>query len=73
MRGESKERNTFWRVVSQIAVERFNMQEVFNMQSTVRLTAVESLGMGNLFTYTYIIIIILFVVNVNYIDQIIHI
>ena len=49
------------------------MQEVFNMQSTVRLTAVESLGMGNLFTYTYIIIIILFVVNVNYIDQIIHI
>ena len=36
----------FWRVVSQIAVEKFNMQEVFNMQSTVRLTAVENLGMS---------------------------
>ena len=51
VRGDSKEKNTFWRAVSQIAVERFNMQEVFNMQSTVRLTAVESLGMFQLTIY----------------------
>ena len=44
VRGDSREKHTFWRVVSQIAVEKFNMKEVFNMQSTVRLTAVENLG-----------------------------
>ncbi|XP_003385198.1 PREDICTED: uncharacterized protein LOC100641882 [Amphimedon queenslandica] len=44
IRGDSKEKHTFWRTVRQIAVEKFNMQEVFNMQSTVRLTAVENLG-----------------------------
>lgn len=44
IRGESPDKNAFWRVVSQIAVEKFNMQEVFNMKSTVRLTAIEKLG-----------------------------
>lgn len=43
IRGDSPEKNAFWRVVSQIAVEKFNMQEVFNMRSTVRLTAIEKL------------------------------
>lgn len=44
VRGDSKDKNAFWRVVSQIAVEKFNMKEVFNMSSTVRLTAIEKLG-----------------------------
>ena len=44
VRGDSPNRNAFWRVVSQIAVEKFNMQEVFNMESSVRLTAIEKLG-----------------------------
>ena len=44
IRGDSKEKHTFWHTVRQIAVEKFNMREVFNMQSTVRLTAVENLG-----------------------------
>ena len=43
IRGDSPDKNAFWRVVSQIAVEKFNMQEVFNMRSTVRLTAIEKL------------------------------
>lgn len=43
IRGNSPDKNAFWRVVSQIAVEKFNMQEVFNMRSTVRLTAIEKL------------------------------
>ena len=43
IRGESPDKNAFWRQVSQIAVEKFNMQEVFNMRSTVRLTAIEKL------------------------------
>ena len=43
IRGESPDKNAFWRGVSQIAVEKFNMQEVFNMRSTVRLTAIEKL------------------------------
>ena len=46
VRGDSEERNAFWRVISQIAVEKFNMKEVFNMNSTVRLTAIEKLGMA---------------------------
>ena len=45
VRGDSVEKHGFWRTVRQIAVEKFNMKEVFNMQSTVRLTAVENLGM----------------------------
>ena len=44
VRGDSRDKNAFWRVVSQIAVEKFNMKEVFNMTSTVRLTAIEKLG-----------------------------
>lgn len=44
VRGDSQEKNAFWKVVSQIAVEKFNMKEVFNMNSTVRLTAIEKLG-----------------------------
>lgn len=44
IRGDSPDKNAFWRVVSQIAVEKFNMQEVFNMRSTVRLTAIEKLS-----------------------------
>ena len=40
----SKDRHAFWKVVSQIAVEKYNMQEVFNMDSSVRLTAIEKLG-----------------------------
>ena len=43
IRGHSPDKNAFWRQVSQIAVEKFNMQEVFNMRSTVRLTAIEKL------------------------------
>ena len=43
VRGDSPDRNAFWRVVSQIAIEKFNMKEVFNMSSTVRLTAIEKL------------------------------
>lgn len=45
VRGESEEKNAFWKVISQIAVEKFNMKEVFNMNSSVRLTAIEKLGM----------------------------
>lgn len=44
VRGDSQEKNTFWKVVSSIAVEKFNMKEVFDMNSTVRLTAIEKLG-----------------------------
>ena len=44
IRGDSPERNAFWRVISQVAVEKFNMKEVFNMESSVRLTAIEKLG-----------------------------
>lgn len=44
VRGDSPDRNAFWRVVSHIAAEKFNMKEVFNMQSSVRLTAIEKLG-----------------------------
>ena len=44
VRGDSQDRNAFWRVISQIAVEKFNMKEVFNMNSSVRLTAIEGLG-----------------------------
>ena len=44
IRGDSPEKNAFWRVVSQVAVEKFNMKEVFNMESSVRLTAIEKLG-----------------------------
>ena len=44
LRGESVDKNAFWRVVSQIAVEKFNMKEVFDMNSSVRLTAIEKLG-----------------------------
>ena len=43
VRGDSPDKNAFWRGVSQSAVEKFNMQEVFNMRSTVRLTAIEKL------------------------------
>ena len=34
IRGDLPDKNAFWRVVSQIAVEKFNMQEAFNMRST---------------------------------------
>lgn len=44
VRGDSEERNAFWKVVSAIAVEKFNMKEVFDMNSTVRLTAIEKLA-----------------------------
>ena len=44
IRGDSPEKNAFWRVISQVAVEKFNMKEVFNMESPVRLTAIEKLG-----------------------------
>ena len=44
VRGGSPDKNAFWRSVSQTAVEKFNMQEVFNMKSSVRLTAIEKLG-----------------------------
>ena len=44
VRGDSKEKHIFWEVVSQIAAEKLSMKEVFDMQSTVRLTAVENLG-----------------------------
>ena len=48
VRGESAEKNAFLKVVSQIAVEKFNMKEVFNMNSTVRLSAIEKLGIYRL-------------------------
>ena len=44
VRGDSPEKNAFWRVVSQTAIEKFNMKEVFDMKSSVRLTAIEKLG-----------------------------
>lgn len=44
VRGDSTGNNVFWKVVSQVAVEKFNMKEVFNMNSTVRLAAIERLG-----------------------------
>ena len=44
IRGDSPDKNAFWRVISQVAIEKFNMREVFNMNSTVRLTAIEKLG-----------------------------
>ena len=44
VRGDSKDKNHFWKVISEIAVEKYSMNEVFNMESTVRLTAVENLG-----------------------------
>lgn len=44
IRGHSKEKNIFWEIVSQTAAEKLSMKEVFDMQSTVRLTAVENLG-----------------------------
>lgn len=44
VRGDSKERHVFWEVVRQTAAEKLSMKEVFDMQSTVRLTAVENLG-----------------------------
>ena len=43
VRSDSPNKNTFWRMVSLVAVEKLNMQEVFNMSSTVRLTAIEKL------------------------------
>ena len=46
VRGDSRENNQFWKVVSQIAVEKFNIKEVFNMKSSVRLAAIERLGTG---------------------------
>ena len=44
VRGEGEGNNAFWKAVSSTAVEKFNMKEVFNMNSTVRLTAIEKLG-----------------------------
>ncbi len=44
IRGETEDQNAFWKVISQIAVEKFNMKEVFDMNSSVRLTAIEKLG-----------------------------
>lgn len=44
VRGESEHKGHFWKVVSEIATEKYSMNEVFNMESTVRLTAVENLG-----------------------------
>jgi len=44
VRGDSVERNAFWKMASQVAVEKFNMREVFDMNSSVRLTAIEKLG-----------------------------
>ena len=44
VRGDVQHKNAFWEVVSQIAAEKLSMKEVFDMQSTVRLTAVENLG-----------------------------
>ena len=44
VRGDSDDANAFWGVVRQVAVEKFNMKEVFNMNSTVRLAAIEKLG-----------------------------
>ena len=44
VRGESEHRGQFWKVISEIATEKYSMNEVFNMESTVRLTAVENLG-----------------------------
>ena len=43
VRGDSQDKNAFWKVVSQIAVEKFNMKEVFDMRSSVRLAAIEKL------------------------------
>jgi len=44
VRGESDHKGQFWKVISEIATEKYSMNEVFNMESAVRLTAVENLG-----------------------------
>ena len=44
VRGDSEHKGHFWKVVSDLATEKYSMNEVFNMESTVRLTAVENLG-----------------------------
>ena len=44
VRGQSDRKGQFWKVVSEIATEKYSMNEVFNMDSSVRLTAVENLG-----------------------------
>ena len=44
VRGSSEHKGHFWKVVSDLATEKYSMNEVFNMESTVRLTAVENLG-----------------------------
>lgn len=44
VRGESKHRDHFWKVVNDRATEKYCIKEVFNMKSAVRLTAVENLG-----------------------------
>ena len=43
-RGDSKEKHVFWKRASQMAIEKYNMHQVFDMESSVRLTAVENLS-----------------------------
>lgn len=43
-RGDSHVKHHFWKRVSQLAIESYNMHQVFDMESSVRLAAVENLS-----------------------------
>ena len=43
--GESDEYQPFWYAVQDRAVENYTMKEVFSMDSSVRVEAIENLGM----------------------------
>lgn len=42
--GDSKQKNHFWKIVSEKATEKYCLKEVLDMHSAVRLTAGENLG-----------------------------
>lgn len=44
LRGQSVHKKHFWKIVNDKATEKYCINEVFNMDSAVRLTAVENLG-----------------------------
>lgn len=43
-RGDSPQKHQFWKKVSRLAIESYNMHQVFDMESSVRLAAVENLS-----------------------------
>ena len=55
-RGLRADKDLFWKRISQIALESYTMHEVFNMDSTVRLAAVENLGKNNSCFLPYLLV-----------------